>query len=84
MTEPCSPPPFSLSAWPGGFGEVLGRQGPRAEPGIVIIWNPLMESWGRIREGEEEGWSPPSNEAMGRHNCMHMWLLEMSDWEVTG
>lgn len=47
--------PAISQTWPGGFGEVLGRQGPRAEPRIVIIWNPFLESWGSIGEREEEG-----------------------------
>lgn len=76
MTETCSPS-FS-QAWPAGFGEALG-QGKGAKLGIVVIWNLLLESWGRMGEQEEESWFPPSSEDIGRHICMHIWLLEMSE-----
>lgn len=71
--------PTSSQAWPGDFGEVLGRQGPGAEPKIVIIWNPLLESWGRMGVRGKEGWFPPSSEDMGRHSRKHIRLLEMSE-----
>lgn len=65
-------PPHSLRPGLGCFWGALGRQGLRK----VIIWNPLLESWGE--KGEEEGWFPPCSAGVGRHICMHIWLLETS------
>ena len=67
-------PSFSL-AWLGALCGGTGKTGAQKQ-GLVIIWNPLLESWGE--KGEEEGWFPPCSAGVGRHICMCIWLLETS------